>query len=80
MYSVNLSALTENLIFCAVSKCVIRRNIRCSYLVEEVLNELSDSDVVVVTMNEQDLFQVFELRNGVVTVSCCLSALLTHDA
>lgn len=50
------------------------------YLVEEVLNKLSYSDVIVVAMNEQHLLQVFELRDGIVTVPGRLSAFFTHDA
>lgn len=49
------------------------------YLVEEVLNEFRDAYVVVVSMDEQHLLEVFELRDGVVAVPHSLPALLTHD-
>lgn len=51
-----------------------------SYLVEEVLNKFRDSDVVVMAMNEQHLLQMFELRDGVVTVPRRLTALFTHNS
>lgn len=57
-----------------------KREAFVAYLVEEVLNELSDSDVIVVAVNEQHLLQVFELRDGVVAVPRRLSAFFTHDA
>lgn len=50
------------------------------HLVEEVLHELGDSYVVIVSVDEQHLLEVFELGDGVVAVPNCLTTLLTHDA
>lgn len=49
------------------------------YLVEEVLHKFRDAYVVVVSMDEQHLLEVFELGDGVVTVPHCLTTLFTHD-
>lgn len=49
------------------------------YLVEEVLDQLSNSDVVVVPVNQQHLLQVFELGNCIVAVTGRLTPLFTHD-
>lgn len=49
------------------------------HLVEEILDQLSDSDVVVVPVNQQHLLQVFELGNCIVAVTGCLTPLFTHD-
>lgn len=51
-----------------------------SYLVEEVLNQFGNPDVIVVSVNQKDLLQVFELRDGVVAVPCRLPTFFTHDA
>lgn len=51
-----------------------------AHLVEEVLHQLSDADVVEMSMHQQHLLQVFELWDGVVTVPRRLEPLLTHDA
>lgn len=48
------------------------------HLVEEVLNKFGDAYVVVVSMDEQHLLEVLELRDGVVTVPHSLAALLAH--
>lgn len=50
------------------------------YLVEEVLNQLRDADVVIMSVDEQHLLQVFKLGDGVVAVPHGLTPLLTHDA
>lgn len=49
------------------------------HLVEEVLHKFRDAYVVIVSMDKQHLLEVFELRDGVVTVPHCLTTLLTHD-
>lgn len=49
------------------------------HLVEEVLDQLSDSDVVVVPVNQEHLLQVFELGNCIVAVTGRLTPLFTHD-
>lgn len=49
------------------------------YLVEEVLHKFRDAYVVIVSMDKQHLLEVFEFRDGVVTVPHCLTTLLTHD-
>lgn len=51
-----------------------------AYLVEEVLNQLGNPDVIVVSVNQQHLLQVFELWDGVVAVPCRLTTFFTHDA
>lgn len=50
------------------------------YLVEEVLHQFRDAYVVVVSMDEKHLLEVFKLWDGVVAVPHRLAALLTHDA
>lgn len=50
------------------------------YLIEEVLDQLSDSDVIVVPVNQQHLLQMFELGNCIVTVTGRLTALFTHNS
>lgn len=50
------------------------------YLVEEVLNQFGNPDVIVVSVNQKDLLQVFELRDGVVAVPCRLPTFFSHDA
>lgn len=52
---------------------------QADYLVEEVLHEFRDAYVVVVSVDEQHLLEVFELGDGVVTVPHCLTTLFTHD-
>ncbi|TNN56864.1 hypothetical protein EYF80_032960 [Liparis tanakae] len=54
--------------------------LRTNYLVEEVLHEFRDADVVIVSVDEEHLLEVFELGDGVVAVPHCLAPLLTHDA
>lgn len=49
------------------------------HLVEEVLHEFGDAYVVIVSVDEQHLLEVFELWDGVVAVPHCLTTLLTHD-
>lgn len=39
-----------------------------------------DAYVVIVSVDEQHLLEVFELRDGVVAVPHCLATLLTHNA
>lgn len=51
-----------------------------AHLVEEVLHQLSDADVVEMSMHQQHLLQVFELWDCIVAVPRCLATLLTHDA
>lgn len=49
------------------------------HLVEEVLHKLRDSYVVIVSVDQQHLFEVFKLWDGIVAVSNGLTTLLTHD-
>lgn len=50
------------------------------YLVEEILHQFRDAYVVIVSVDQQHLLEVFELWDGVVTVPRCLATLLSHDA
>lgn len=53
---------------------------KTNYLVEEILHKLRDAYIVIVSVDQQHLLKVFELWDGVVTVSHCLATLLPHDA
>lgn len=50
------------------------------HLVEEVLDQLGNAYVVIVSVDEQHLLEVFKLGDGVVAVPHCLAALFTHNA
>lgn len=49
------------------------------HLVEEVLDQLGDAYVVIVSVDKQHLLEVLELGDGIVAVPHCLATLFTHD-
>lgn len=55
------------------------QRVSSSYLVKEILDQMSNANVVEMTMCQQKFLEVLDFRDGIITVPHCLPTLFALD-